>query len=490
MPEAFNDIVVPDDQLGYRLVSKQSETNTGTKVFAGRSVSVVKSPNTFRIICVGGSTTLGVNNQLDSYPAILQSYFDYALAGCTKKIEVINAGRMAYHSWHSRIRAGNELDALSPDKYLLMDGLNDVVAAAAIENIDEAIKQREIFTQLVNTKSSKPKSVATSVLQVLDNLAFFRVAKREVNSLLLQSVMEKKMEAFGFRENVEVFIKERLRKGIKVTLVNYGWITRSNASPQAEAARIPYNFSIPLYQFGRTYVSRINNDTARNLAVPLIELQVLIDALSDQTPLIYRVFTDEMHYTPYSDCIVARHIFSELMKDTALVEFLDGCNPPALNEVDAYSAYRLAWGEHFAGFGFPRQADKPVPVLAMKTENIVSDNLNCVDGWCFLAPQNRDEEGVVILQMAVEKSHGLLAYLPRIHSNKGWVTVEVLRDGEWQSVSKLVKYHDDDQWSPVEARYGFSADAIKPGEAVVWIRLLGKAQLYHKDGSFIFYQAR
>jgi hypothetical protein len=490
MPEAFKGMVVKDDKLGYRLSSQPPIAGRQTVVFNWRTVSVAKPQNTFRIICVGGSTTLGVNNPLDSYPAVLQSLFDYALAGSDKKVEVINAGMMGYHSWHSRLRAETELDALSPDMYLLMDGLNDVMAAATIDNIDDAIKQREIFTQLVNATSSST-SFGSRIFRALDHLAFYSLAKREYASLMLSNVMEKKMEAFGFRNNVETFVKDRLDKGIGVTLVNYGWITRSSATPEAEAARIPYDFNIPLYQFGRNYVPRILSDTARKFNVPLIDLQVLIDALSNQVPLLYRVFTDEMHYTPFADYMVAHHIYTQLLNNKALEEFLRGCTLPDLADVDAHFAYRLAWGKYYVGYGFPPAGRKPVQVLHMDTRNIVFKNdEDCAQHWCQLTPSNLDQEGEVTLRLFLEDTKGLIAYLPRIFSDKGFVTVEVLRDGHWELVSNMVKYHADDQWSPIEARYGFRADVLHPGEVTVRIRLLGKAQLFQQDGNLFFYQAR
>lgn len=490
LPDAFKDIAVLDDELGYRLVSQLSNIDQQSRLFAGHVVSIAKPPGTFRIICIGGSTTLGVyNSKLDSYPPVLQSLFDYALANCNKKVEIINAGMMGYHSWHTRLRAETELDSLSPDMYLLMDGLNDVVAAAAIEDINEAIKQREIFTKLINT-TPRQTSILAQVLHTFERLAFYRLAKQAVSTLILNDIMEKKMEAFGFRGNIESFIRERQAKGIGVTLVNYGWITRDKASSQSEAARIPYDFNIQLYQFGRSYVSRINNEISRKLDAPLVDLQILIDALSDRSPLLYRVFTDEMHYTPYSDFFVARHIFAELQTNKFLAEFLNDCTLPASDQVDAHFAFRFAWGEHFVGYGRPRSTDKPVLARDIETQNIVIGHTD-EDGWCELTPHNSDEEGVVTLRLVLENTNGVLACFPRIFSNRGWVTVEAFLEGAWVPLANMVKYQDDGQWSPVGARYGFSADKLNPNDTTVRVRLIGSgAQLFQKDGSIFFKQPR
>lgn len=490
MPEAFKGVVEYDEVYGYKL-SNQSVDSSGTfKEFAGKRVSVEKDVNTFRIICVGGSTTLGVNNpMLESYPAVLQALFDVALSDCPGRVEVINAGMMGYHSWHSRLRVDSDLDSLSPDMYLLMDGLNDVVAAAAIEDIEEAVRQREVFTRLMNVKPAE-KSGQFNVFGVLEKLAFFRLGKQWISEFTIRSAMEKKMEAFGFRNNLEEFVKDRQSKGIDVALLNYGWIVHGNTSVQSEVDRIPYRFSVPLYQFGRSYVSKVNSDVARKFELQLIDLQVLIDALSLQVSRIYRVFSDEMHYTPFSDYVVARHVFMNLLTNSRLTDFI-GCKAvPSQDVIDQSFSSRLAWGEDYVGYGFPRGEGKPVTVVSSEMVNVESSVTECPDGWCYYKPKNIHEEGVITLRLGVDDRRGVIAYFPRIFSDSGFVNIELYSDGKWEVVSKLVKYYDDGQWSPLEARYGVSADKLAPGTVTLRIKLLGKAQVFHKDGVLFFSQPR
>ncbi|MCX5791972.1 MAG: SGNH/GDSL hydrolase family protein [Elusimicrobia bacterium] len=93
--------------------------DNGTECFTPR-----KKPGTFRIFCVGGSTTRGWPFQhVITYPALLASYLEKALPG--REIEVINAGFMASDSV-SDLPLVRELARYEPDLLLLYEGRADV----------------------------------------------------------------------------------------------------------------------------------------------------------------------------------------------------------------------------------------------------------------------------------------------------------------------------------------------------------------------------
>jgi lysophospholipase L1-like esterase len=85
--------------------------------------SRTKAPGTFRIFCVGGSTTRGwpFHERL-SYPRVLSLILRDALG--SRSIEVINAGLLASDSWSDR-RLVEELSAFEPDLFLIYEGRND-----------------------------------------------------------------------------------------------------------------------------------------------------------------------------------------------------------------------------------------------------------------------------------------------------------------------------------------------------------------------------
>ncbi len=88
--------------------------------------SVQKPDNTFRIIAVGGSTTVNEKSFMLSgvdYSLALEKRLSEAVSGIT--IEVLNAGGSAYSTAHSLINIEFRLIEYSPDIILLMHNIND-----------------------------------------------------------------------------------------------------------------------------------------------------------------------------------------------------------------------------------------------------------------------------------------------------------------------------------------------------------------------------
>ena len=96
--------------------------------FIGPEFSEIKSPNTYRIFMVGGSTMIGDGNNSPetSIPGILQKIYDRQNLGMN--IEVVNAGLAGYNvkSEHELIK--NKIFNLDPDLILVYNGWNDISA--------------------------------------------------------------------------------------------------------------------------------------------------------------------------------------------------------------------------------------------------------------------------------------------------------------------------------------------------------------------------
>jgi len=84
-----------------------------------------KSPDTFRIVAMGGSTTAGMYENELTYPRLLERMLNRSSAG-KRKIEVINAGVWGYTSCQVAKRYKKEIIDLKPDLILLMSGGNDM----------------------------------------------------------------------------------------------------------------------------------------------------------------------------------------------------------------------------------------------------------------------------------------------------------------------------------------------------------------------------
>lgn len=87
--------------------------------------SVVKGNTTFRILCLGGSTTFCINlPRKERYPNILQAILQkhYSLI----KIEVLNAGKDWYTTKHALINYATYYRYWKPDLIIVLQGINDL----------------------------------------------------------------------------------------------------------------------------------------------------------------------------------------------------------------------------------------------------------------------------------------------------------------------------------------------------------------------------
>jgi lysophospholipase L1-like esterase len=99
--------------------------NINNDGFRGNDISLEKSPNTYRIFVVGGSTTFGVGSSSDAttIPGYLQNYFqEYT----DLNVQVINAGIPKAYSYTETNYIKNILLQYEPDLFIVYDGWNDL----------------------------------------------------------------------------------------------------------------------------------------------------------------------------------------------------------------------------------------------------------------------------------------------------------------------------------------------------------------------------
>jgi len=135
--------------------------STNSLGFRGPDFSPSKPPDTFRIICLGGSSTFGFHNRDDeTYPYSLQSLFN----GDTRetRVEVINAGFPCYNTGSIVSLLENELMNYSPDLMTLYTGYNDTEWPLEITLVCWTvswIEQHSIAYALLKDKLLKKKPV-------------------------------------------------------------------------------------------------------------------------------------------------------------------------------------------------------------------------------------------------------------------------------------------------------------------------------------------
>ena len=98
--------------------------------YRDKEIEKNKPKNTYRIICLGDSTTLGFGTETANgdYPAQLRNlvYKNYNTPGKKIKYELINAGISANNSEHILYRLKNEIVQMNPDLIIFWFTWNDV----------------------------------------------------------------------------------------------------------------------------------------------------------------------------------------------------------------------------------------------------------------------------------------------------------------------------------------------------------------------------
>ena len=122
------------------LIPLVTEPNLNSHGFRGTEFSEAKSPSTYRIFMIGGSTMFGSGATSDqtTIPGILQKMFDSD--NSIQKIEVINAGLSGANSDTELELIDKKLIAFSPNLVIVYDGLNNLKADFPVRHTKDAWK--------------------------------------------------------------------------------------------------------------------------------------------------------------------------------------------------------------------------------------------------------------------------------------------------------------------------------------------------------------
>ncbi|CAI4032541.1 SGNH/GDSL hydrolase family protein [Nitrospira tepida] len=124
----------------YGMFQKPTPIRINSLGFRGEDFSPQKDPNSFRIICLGGSSTFGFFDRDEfTYPSILQRLLNERLHESPIRVEVINAGIPHFTSDNLVSILRNELWQYSPDLITVYSAYND-----AVRIIDMTVTQRTL----------------------------------------------------------------------------------------------------------------------------------------------------------------------------------------------------------------------------------------------------------------------------------------------------------------------------------------------------------
>jgi lysophospholipase L1-like esterase len=113
--------------------------------FRGPDFAAAKPSGTFRIVCMGGSSTFGYTDaDADTYPARLQGLFD--AAPTRRRVEVINGGIPHFNTNHLVAMLESEALSWSPDALTLYCAYNDAIYPLAENRWQSATRKLDEYS--------------------------------------------------------------------------------------------------------------------------------------------------------------------------------------------------------------------------------------------------------------------------------------------------------------------------------------------------------
>ncbi len=475
----------PDPLLGYRLRRNVSVANFrfNNHGFVGQDFAVPKPAGVLRIICLGDSTTLGAGADADrfSYPALLGEIFRRTERDPDHRVEVLNGGVFGYHSWHTLLRVKKELRDYQPDVYVLMDGLNDVMAACRQMSPNDLERLGDSMDAILLTLTAPQSPGITDWLsRNLSRLASYRLAG-EIGRKLRGTPpapggdeYTRRMEQFRFRDNLEAILRQAKTDAVGLLLVNYPWIAAQEPDV-AQAMGIDADLA-HVYAFGRDYVAGVNRAISRKEGVPLMDPQSFFDQETKARGNPRLLFSDTVHFSRRGNFELAKHVYRALMTDPAVIRACDRDTPVPVAQLDALFPDILAW-RPTDGSGWPTARELPLS-YAILEQRAISAGTPDAEGTTALSPE--DAHAVIRLRLSGTPPDKVF-FFPRVGGDgKSKVLVRVVKPDENAHQAFVLENRTGDAiWSPVSGRFELALPSI-PGltieielsghDAQVWAR--------------------
>lgn len=480
-------IVQVDERLGYRITPKNNDASM-VEDSTGRVFPRQKPQGTYRIICLGGSTTYGVGaDRTNAYPIILEDLLRLIYSHCNIQFEVLNFGVMGYHSWHSRIRLKEELLPLNPDLVLTMDAVNDLVCSLTADNSLAFAQEKNLLLGLTNTETNA--GFLTRVDTFCSKHLNLYVLLKNLGNMLSQGQisptdLERKIKAFGYYDNIVTMAQESQRHQIDFGIINYPWLAQPSISP--DAPELLRNASSSLYLFGRDWFPNTNADIAKKTNTAFINPQPQFDAMIAQTSKHgNELYFDEIHFTKFGNLILASEVFQGLTKVPSFQKNTASC--PVSNQVDALvNAVKLQDPRiHFSN-GWPREGETPLPLKLIHSENLTiapPDN----SGRQSLYPTDAGQQAVISFKATLVVNSLPMRYnpytaffFPRLSGPSDSVEIQA-DDKDVLHMRGMRSAH----WTGISERFGLCLPPLTP-DSVVTVRLSGHAQIWQIDGNMLF----
>lgn len=284
------------------------------------SLSLDKKDGTFRIMCLGGSTTKNIGlPPAKRYPSMLQAILKEHYPGVD--IEVINAGTTWYTSKHSFISYATYWEDWNPDLIIIMHAINDL--SRSFSPPDYAIGEyNDLWTHFygASIRGAKPPTFEKYLLGYFEIpinawYAGFRWKERDYPP-------EHYVSIEAFEKNMKKLVKYAAGGARDILLVTQPSLYKETMSDDAmkhlyfgkTIANTRLNFVQRAYPSPKSFYGamRLFNEITKKLA--LKEDIAVVDAAELITGDL-RNFRDDVHYTEEGARLLAGVIAEVIVKE-------------------------------------------------------------------------------------------------------------------------------------------------------------------------------
>lgn len=298
--------------------------------------SIDKAGNVFRILCLGGSTTLDDRNPARRrWPALLKNYLQKKYPQI--KVEVINAGMHWYTTKHSLINYVTYYKDWNPDLVIIMHGINDLYRTFSPE--DFAIGEyNDRWTHFYGAEINGAKKPMTleiyfryRFLRAIDK--FFRImshigisTKSTLNGLPIKEVNyppEKYVSIEMFKRHLALLARyARLDKAIVILMTEPYLYKTTMTKEERQAVWFDKSFCLTrISDYKRSYYEypsleslasamALFNKTTKEIANT--EGAILIDA-DNYIPKNLVNFRDDVHYKEAGSRLLAKLVAKNII---------------------------------------------------------------------------------------------------------------------------------------------------------------------------------
>jgi lysophospholipase L1-like esterase len=274
-----------------------------------QQATIPKAESTYRIICLGGSTTEG--KEAANYPAFLESLLRKRYP--EKNIEVLNAGKYFYNSQSSIIQYLFYLKEFQPDLLILFHGFNDIMASFTGGKLSSA-PFRQDYGHFYGTLGRLRYPVLFE--SYLGSFFFSDFTAPEPPAVPFSNFQSLP----SYRRNLETIIDLTHRDNISLILSNQA----HRFSPKSDSPARILGLTRPLltkdkhradeksWYMAMKLFNKTTAETAERLEVPFVDQATFFKGKHD-------LFTDCVHMTPEGTTKKA-NLFFEKIVDLELLE--------------------------------------------------------------------------------------------------------------------------------------------------------------------------